>query len=65
MRTVGAVQYTLKYQVTMFDLNGNPTFTKQFPTIESIVAQINLSNMTIRRMLKGTSSQPFLQITKI
>ena len=67
-RTLGSKNVAIpkpKYEVTMFNIEGNPTFTKQFPTIDSIVEQIKMSNTTIRRILRGTSTQNFIKVVKL
>ena len=56
----------LKYKVLLYDHLGNCTLNKSFSSVAQISKFLPYwSDKTIERVIKGTSKQPFLHITKI
>lgn len=55
----------LRYLVTMYNADGDLTYSQQFPTLDSMIPVTKLSKSTIRRILSGTSTQNFLKIDKL
>lgn len=65
-RTIGSANSLLKYKVMLFDHQDNCTFTQSFSSFAQISKALPYwSDKTLERIVKGTSTPPFIKIIKI